>query len=391
MKFFQAGRADKPVAEITPTEIQEFITRNGWKPQTRLNNLIDVQTFFSFAVKWKYCADNPAKMVERPRRDEAPPGILTVAQARALMETCQRCEPTLIPTLALCLFAGVRPEEARRLDWDNVRADFVEVPSHKAKTRRRRLVPISLQLRAWLDLGRAVEGQLPAVNYVNKFNRVRRLAEVFDGWPSDAMRHSFASYHLAKHRNENETAQIMGNSPQMIYGHYRELVMPAAADSFFAILPQPETTLGDSPALLSPCSNRLDTPRASGRPRGQRKITAEVLAEVFANGGRKLTKGEAVSILTTPPWNFVASTAYLALEPRGRFADCLSADDQGFLTWRRRKESTAPLPPAKRPLACDAVPARDSRPVTPGQAQQKSEAGREMPLPGSRILILTRP
>jgi len=29
--------------------------------------------------------------------------------------------------------------------------------------------------------------------------------------------HSFASYHFAKHKNENETAALMGNSPQMIF------------------------------------------------------------------------------------------------------------------------------------------------------------------------------
>jgi len=99
------------------------------------------------------------------------------------------------------------------------------------------LILVSTQLRAWLECTRETGGKLPAVNYADKFKRTLEKAGLRAEWPQNALRHSFASYHYAKHRNENETAALMGNSPQMIFAHYRELVRPADADSFFNIMP----------------------------------------------------------------------------------------------------------------------------------------------------------
>lgn len=84
-------------------------------------------------------------------------------------------------------------------------------------------------------MSRAADSELPIANCPNEFNHVRRLAGRFTDWPQDAMRHSFASYHLAKHRNENHTAQESGNSSQAIYSHYRELVRPDDVEACFGI------------------------------------------------------------------------------------------------------------------------------------------------------------
>ena len=47
------------------------------------------------------------------------------------------------------------------------------------------------------------------------------------------------SYHGARFKNKNETAQAAGNSPQMIDEFYRELVEPEDAEKFFSIMPWP--------------------------------------------------------------------------------------------------------------------------------------------------------
>jgi integrase len=176
---FLIGRRDRPASEVTSADVQEFLTCNGWRPATARSFLIDLRTLFAWGVRNKLCRENPALAVDLPRLEDAPPGILTPTQAAALVFRCQEAEPTLLATLTLCLFAGVRPEEARRLAWEDIGPDFVNVRAHKAKTRRRRLVTIMPQLRAWLDLSRGVESELPVANYANKFNRVRRLAGLF--------------------------------------------------------------------------------------------------------------------------------------------------------------------------------------------------------------------
>lgn len=57
-------------------------------------------------------------------------------------------------------------------------------------------------------------------------------------WKHNALRHSFISYRVADIQNVAQVALEAGNSPQMIFKHYRELVRPAAAKEWFAIKPK---------------------------------------------------------------------------------------------------------------------------------------------------------
>ena len=69
----------------------------------------------------------------------------------------------------------------------------------------------------------------------------RKLDEKQDDWKfkwkHNALRHSFISYRVAEVKNVAEVALEAGNSPQMIFKHYRELVRPDAAKAWFAIVP----------------------------------------------------------------------------------------------------------------------------------------------------------
>ncbi len=191
--------------------------------------------------------------------------------------------------IVLTLFGGLRRAQAEKIEWEEIGGEFIEVKAHKAKTRRRRLVPVSAHLRAWLDCTRAIGGKLPAVNYADKFKRALDKSRLRAGWPQNALRHSFASYHYARHRNENETAALMGNSPQMVFAHYRELVRPAEADAFFGIMPPPDA-LARAKAARAALRRRVSPPRTL-------KITAEAVAAVFGGERLELLRREAVSAL----------------------------------------------------------------------------------------------
>ena len=60
---------------------------------------------------------------------------------------------------------------------------------------------------------------------------------IVDNWPHNALRHSFGSYHYAQYRDENRTAAEMGNSPAVVFRHYRALVKREAADAFWMLRP----------------------------------------------------------------------------------------------------------------------------------------------------------
>ena len=107
-----------------------------------------------------------------------------------------------------------------------------------AKTRQRRIVTISDNLAAWLHPLRKKSG--PVAPFLqNAWHRslesIAQTAEL--ELPSNVLRHSFGSYHFAHHKNENLTAAEMGNSPAMIFQHYRAVVTQDAATAFWGLLP----------------------------------------------------------------------------------------------------------------------------------------------------------
>ena len=61
------------------------------------------------------------------------------------------------------------------------------------------------------------------------------------GWRMNALRDSYASYRLAELQDAAKVAFEMGNSPEKLFRHYRELVGPDAAKEWFALMPPPCT------------------------------------------------------------------------------------------------------------------------------------------------------
>jgi integrase len=69
-------------------------------------------------------------------------------------------------------------------------------------------------------------------------------------WPDDILRHSYGSYHLAKHRNAALTAEQMGHkNARILYAHYREVVKDAEAiEEFWSLKPAKLQTIPFVPA-----------------------------------------------------------------------------------------------------------------------------------------------
>jgi len=56
-------------------------------------------------------------------------------------------------------------------------------------------------------------------------------------WPADALRHTAISHHLNLMEHEGKTALRAGNSPKVIFKHYRGLVSKSEFAEFWAIRP----------------------------------------------------------------------------------------------------------------------------------------------------------
>lgn len=233
---FATSFGSKRVQEITTHDIEDWFNKNKYSGMSRRNYKTALTGFFNYAVKRGFLFQNAAIPLENPILDETTPEILTCAETEKLLQTALMKHPAMIPYLAVAIFAGLRPTEVEQLDWVSV--DFedkiIRVTPQMAKKRRQRLVDMSDNLIAWLQPYRQSEGLFHYSR--QQFDQIRKLSKV--KWVSDIMRHTYASYHLAKHENTAKTCLQMGHrDPDVLFTHYRGLVKRHDADKFWQILP----------------------------------------------------------------------------------------------------------------------------------------------------------
>src|SRR5262249_682271 len=124
--------------------------------------------------------------------------IFSVDELRALLESENGIGPDVLPMLAIGAFAGLREAEIQRLDWSEVdlACGYIEVKAAKAKSVRRCIVLIQPNLAAWLQPHSVMTGRVVPAGARRKLARVREAAKLMR-WPTNGLRHFFASYRLA--------------------------------------------------------------------------------------------------------------------------------------------------------------------------------------------------
>jgi integrase len=228
------------IASVQPADVQGWLDGLKASPQTVKNFRTVVSTLFSFAERRGYIlkGSNPAADTEQPKVNGSAPEIFTPSELAKLLASAT---PDFLPALAICAFGGLRTAEIQRLVWGDVdlAGGFITVGADKAKTRTRRIVPILPALAAWLATHTRKSGQVWK-GTAEKFNHAQQATAAAAGvqWRDNGLRHSFASYRLAQTQSAAQVSLEMGNSPQVVFRHYRELVKPGEAVAWFAVAPQ---------------------------------------------------------------------------------------------------------------------------------------------------------
>jgi len=238
-RHFCRDFGDRAIAGITVEELDDWLRNLPLSPKSRANYRAIVGVLFSHAVRRRMLEFNPVFHTAKPKLPDNPPEIFTVDQLRALLEAAQRVSADVLPMIAIGGFAGLRDAEIKRLDWQEVdlARGFIEVKAAKAKSAKRRLIPIQPNLAAWLGPYRGMKGRLVPVAARIKVERARKAAGLTSR-PKNGLRHSFASYRLAAIHDAPRVASELGHtSPQMLYGTYRELVLPEEAERYWKITP----------------------------------------------------------------------------------------------------------------------------------------------------------
>jgi integrase len=262
---FSQSFGERTIAGISAGEIGAWL--RAFKPFNRNTFRLRLSALFGYAVEQKWCQMNPVTEVKKVKASSQI-GIITPEQFAKLLETAN--DETL-PYWLIGGFAGLRRSEIERLEWKDVRFDsgLIEVPALKSKTASRRFVKIQPALAAWLSPYKTRTGLVcpPDLRYQLELDRLtiglwkptangikllkQKGVEVnpdnfkqLKAWPSNGLRHSFASYHLAHLGDAARLALELGHTNQeLLFRHYRELVTPDQAEKYWSIRPAAETNL----------------------------------------------------------------------------------------------------------------------------------------------------
>jgi integrase len=229
--------------ELTREEVRSWLRGTRWSASTQNKALGHVRGLFQWAIAQRHAGDDPCAEMERLTVTTEEVADLSLVECEALLHTALRV-PRVMPYVVLGLFRGMRRAELERLRFEEM--DFEEgtviAAARKVKTRQRRVVAITGQMRAWIsaagwtpDMMRS--GPVAPANLKEVWPKFWKLAGI-KAWPHNGLRHTFASMHYAMHADESALQAILGQrSKDVLHSNYRALKSKREAEAFWELMP----------------------------------------------------------------------------------------------------------------------------------------------------------
>jgi integrase len=239
-----------PAVAVTSDELRAWLDAQGFHPMTWDGIRRSVSMAYTWATRKGgplQGGSNPATGMEPPALAFRQPAIFTPATVETVLRHVESKAPGLVPYFACGFFAGLRPDELRRITPEALDFDTGEicVPAEASKTHRERLVTMTDNLRAWLLKYPPAAGKSLGPSYATLGWARHRIREALDiDWPKDIARHCFATYSCALNGMDATAEQLGHTSTAMLHKHYKGLARnrEAAARRYFSI--QPATAEG---------------------------------------------------------------------------------------------------------------------------------------------------
>ena len=225
------------IGSITTGTIEDWLVSLKLGPCGRNNVRCSLVTFFHFARSRHYLPKGESTEADDIPKVKDRGGKIGILRPQELAKLLSEADAEAALYLALGAFTGMRSAELIRLEWSDINFErgYIVVAKEKAKTATRRLVPIQPNLMQWLAPYRGRTGRVFVSEHAA--DRTISFAKKHITWPSNALRHSYATYRLAATADMARVALEMGNSPGKLITNYRELADDLEATAWFSIVP----------------------------------------------------------------------------------------------------------------------------------------------------------
>jgi integrase len=235
-RFGEAFRVN--IGSVTSSMIVQWLESLGVGARARNNVRASVVTLFRFARALGYLPKGQPTEADDVPKAKYRGGEIGILSPKELANLMRHGNEEARLYLALGAFSGLRTAELLRLDFEDINFErgHIVVAKEKAKTATRRLVPIQPNLLQWLSPYKGRTGRIFAGQHTP--DRIIGFAKKHINWPSNALRHSYATYRLATTHDAARVALEMGNSPTMLFTNYRELSDEHDAKAWFSIAPK---------------------------------------------------------------------------------------------------------------------------------------------------------
>lgn len=232
-RLCREGLESMPMAAVDAIEVEKIIKAGVYTQNAARDHLRAAKTIMAF-----YRGENR----QGRRSDEKPPETWKPGTVAAVMAAAESDVPKIVPALAVLFFAGIRPDEMKRMTWDavNLTSGEIYLSGDITKTRTIRHVEISDNLKSWLLAYRGAGKLVPSdTRYRTMREKVMKLAAI-DSWPVDVARHTYATMLYRLTGDVNKVMAQLGHfgNAETFVRHYKGV--PATANEakvYFRITP----------------------------------------------------------------------------------------------------------------------------------------------------------
>ncbi|PTX95072.1 hypothetical protein DB345_12305 [Spartobacteria bacterium LR76] len=233
--------SDKMLSDIDARTLA--LACEGMTPSVKFTALAVLSSLFNWSAETPrhWVKANPAKDVPRDDLGARRVDTFSPADVKTVLKT--PTDDDIRKYHVLGFFAGIRPEELPRVreEFINLPERVIVLPHEITKTGVRRVIEINDTLLAWLEwfASRSVPQPGPIISPVNIRKRLRAFREKAGvAWIQDGMRHSYASYWLAIHKDEHRLRDNLGHrSADELWDHYHKAKTQKEAKEFWNLTP----------------------------------------------------------------------------------------------------------------------------------------------------------